>query len=482
MLIPAGGTAADAFEYTGGDVELDQMVVTFKLLPGLLWSDGTPLTAADSVYSFNLNANPDSGGTKFTTDRTASYEASDDVIAVWTGLPGYKDQEYFINFWQPLPEHQLGQYTALELMEAEESTRLPLGYGPYIIEDWEQGDSITLSKNPNYFRADEGLPVFDFVVTRFVGKDSNANIAALLSGECDILAQLTGLDDEIERVLELNSSGKINATFTTGTSWGHVDFSIQHSDYDDGYQLGSDRSDFFSDVRTRRAFAMCMDRQAVIDEIFFGQSILINTYIPPQHPLYNPEVIQFEFDVPNGSDLLEEVGWQDHDNDPATPRIAENVENVVNDTELIVEFAGPEGGLGPQVIAILQESLAKCGIRADVQLYPADEFFGDGPEGVIFGRNYDLTVFSWLTGVAPPCDLYLGSQTTGPAGETFISIMTGDEVNYGSWGSNNNTGFFDPEYETVCNAAVQNLPGQPGYEEAKKPTWRRSASSLNSFR
>jgi peptide/nickel transport system substrate-binding protein len=373
MLIPAGGTPVDAFEYTGGDVELDQMVVTFKLLPGLLWSDGTPLTATDSVYSFNINADPDSGGTKYNVERTASYEAVDDVTLVWTGLPGYKDSEYFVNIWQPLPEHHLGQYTALELLEAEESSLLPLGYGPYIIENWVQGDSITLSKNPNYFRADEGLPVFDTVVSRFVGIDSNANIAALLSGECDILAQLTGLDDEIERVLELNSSGKINATFTTGTSWGHVDFSIQHSDYDDGYQLGSDRPDFFSDVRTRRAFAMCMDRQAVIDEIFFGQSTLINTYIPPQHPLYNPEVIQFEFDVPNGSALLEEVGWQDHDNDPATPRVAENVENVVNDTELIVEFAGQEGGLGPQVIAILQESLAKCGIRADVQLYPADE-------------------------------------------------------------------------------------------------------------
>jgi ABC-type oligopeptide transport system substrate-binding subunit len=56
--------------------------------------------------------------------------------------------------------------------------------------------------------------------------------------------------------------------------------------------------------------------------------------------------------------------------------------------------------------------------------------------------------------------------------------MTGDEVNYGSWGSNNNTGFYDPEYEAVCNAAVQELPGQPGYEEAHLEAQRIFAEQL----
>jgi peptide/nickel transport system substrate-binding protein len=58
---PAGCNAADcAVAYEGtADVEMDQLSATFKLLPGLVWSDGTPLTAADSVYSFNLQADPD---------------------------------------------------------------------------------------------------------------------------------------------------------------------------------------------------------------------------------------------------------------------------------------------------------------------------------------------------------------------------------------------------------------------------------------
>ena len=59
-----------------------------------------------------------------------------------------------------------------------------------------------------------------------------------------------------------------------------------------------------------------MDRQAVVDEIFFGQSVMIDSYIPPQHPLYNPDVRHYDFDVAAGRALLEEVGWVDDDADP----------------------------------------------------------------------------------------------------------------------------------------------------------------------
>jgi peptide/nickel transport system substrate-binding protein len=466
LLIPSGGTLEDAFEYIGGDVELDQMEVTFKLLPDLLWSDGTPLTAADSVYSFNLNADPDSGGTKYTSDRTASYEAIDDLTAVWTGLPGYKDSEYFVNFWQPLPEHQLGQYTALELMEAEESSRLPLGYGPYIIEDWFRGDSITLSKNPNYFRADEGLPVFDTVVVRMVGENSSGNIASLVSGECDIVDQTSHLDDQSEVMLELQETGQVDATFVTGTVWEHIDFGIQHLDYDDGWQAG-DRPNYFSDIRTRRAFLMCMDRQSVVDSVMFGQSVVLDVYIPPQHPLFNPDATHYEFDVEAGSALLEEVGWVEDDGDPLTPRVYQGDDPTIPaGTPLSVTYETTSATQRVQAMAIFQNSMAECGIEVELINSPSAEWFADGPEGRLFGRRFELGQFAWLTGVSPPCDLYLGSETTGPPGETFTSIMTGDKVPYGSWGSNNNTGFYDPEYEAVCNAALQSLPGQPGYEEA----------------
>jgi peptide/nickel transport system substrate-binding protein len=280
-----------------------------------------------------------------------------------------------------------------------------------VIEEWVYGDSITLTKNPNYFRADEGLPKFDTLIYRFVGQNTNANIAALLSGECDILAMLTGLDDEMELVLELHGSGQVNATFTTGTVWALMPFGIQHIEYDDGYTAGVDRPDFFSDVRTRRAFAMCTDRQALVDTITYGQATVNDTYLPPQHPLYNPDVVHYDFDVPAGSALLKEIGWLDDDGDPATPRVAQGVEGVPDGTKLKVAFEGASTPITQQITDIIQSSLALCGIQADIQLYPQTEWYANGPEGKFFGRRFDLGIMGWWTGVEPPCDLYLSTLT-----------------------------------------------------------------------
>jgi peptide/nickel transport system substrate-binding protein len=472
MYVPAGET--EAVEYTGGDVQVDQMVVTFKLLPGLMWSDGTPLTAQDSVYAFNLVSDPDTDQPKFGIQHTASYEATDDLTAVWTGLPGFKDATYFINWgvaYGAAPEHIWGQYTAAELNEADVSARLPVGWGPYIIDEWVQGDHISLHKNPNYFRADEGLPKFENLVFRFIGENSNAAIAAVLAGECDIIDQTAGLDDQSELLLELQGAGQINPTFVTGTTWEHVDFGIQRIEYDDGYQQGTDRPDFFSDVRVRQAFTMCMDRQSMVDAAFFGQSIVIDNYIPPQHPLYNTDVKHYDFDVAAASALLEEVGWTDPDGDPATPRVAQGVAGVPDGTELTVAYETTDATLRQQITQILQQSMAQCGINAQLQYYPASEWFADGPEGKLFGRRFDLGQFAWLTGVQPPCDLYKTDGVPGPEDGTWTSIMNPDAGDLPfpfGWGGQNDPGYSNPTYDAACNKGLTALPGQPAYEEGHK--------------
>jgi peptide/nickel transport system substrate-binding protein len=438
------------------------------------------MTAADSVYAFNLLADPDTPLGKFKIERTASYEAIDDQTTMWTGLPGFMDAEYYTNFFGPAPEHVWGRYTAAELLTAEESHRKPVGWGPYVIDVWIDNESITLRKNTNYFRADAGLPKFDRVVFRFIGQSHTANIAILLSGECDVIEESVPLFDQIQLLLDLQTSGQIKASFTTGTDWEHVDFGIQPRQYDDGYQLGVDRSDFFNDVRTRRAFAMCIDRQAIVDDILFGQSIVIDSYLPPQHPLYNPQVRHYDFDVAAGSALLEEVGWVDSDSDPNTPRTAQGVANVLDGTPLEVNYETTSRPIRQQITLMIKNSLAQCGIKANIQLYDPSEFFADGPEGPIFGRQFDLGEFSWLSGVAPPCDLYLSSQVPGPAGETWVSIQDGQERTFGTsgWVGDNYPGFADEQYDTACNTALGSLPGQPEHGAAHLEAQRIFAEQL----
>jgi peptide/nickel transport system substrate-binding protein len=339
MIRPAGCAASDcAVAFDGSDVEMEQMEVTFKLLEGLLWSDGTPLTTSDSVYGFALQGDPDTPVGKYTTDRTASYVATDDVTSVWTGLPGYKDSTYFLNFWQPAPEHVWGDYTAAELLEVVDAELLLPGWGAYMIQEWAKGDHITMVKNPNYYRADEGLPKFETVIYRMVGENSNANIAAILSGECDIVDQTSHLDDQSELLLELQAAGQVNPTFVTGTVWEHADFNIRpwrdylNSGLFSGWDTDGDGLGPFGDIRLRQAVAMCMDRQAVVDTVMFGQSVVLDVYIPPEHPLFNADANHYDFDVEAASTLLDEIGWKDEDGDGV--REAHGVTGVPDGTPL----------------------------------------------------------------------------------------------------------------------------------------------------
>jgi peptide/nickel transport system substrate-binding protein len=446
-------------EYTGGDVALEQLVVTFKLIPGLLWEDGTPLTAADSVYAFNLLADPDTPQSKFTIERTASYTASDDVTTVWTGLPGYYDATYYIEFFGPAPEHVWGAYTAIELLDAEESSLRPIGYGPYKIVEWTKGDNVRLVKNENYWRAGEGLPKFDNLVYRFLGASSNANIASVLSGECDIVDQTSSLEDQAQLLLELQAAGQLDASFVTGTVWEHADFTIQRRAYDDGYTPGVDPIDFFSDVRVRQGILHCMDRQAVVDTVMYGQSIVLDAYLPPNHPLFNAEVVSYEFDVAKGMALLADAGWTDTDGDG----ILDNGQGQA----LEFRYGTTSATQRIQATQILANSMAECGIKVNLEYFPASEWFADGPDGVLFGRLYELGQFAWLTGVEPACELYLSDLTPGPVDETWISIQDGQTRTFGvsGWGGQNNPGFANAEYDTACKAAISSLPGEPAYVE-----------------
>jgi peptide/nickel transport system substrate-binding protein len=475
MIVRPAGCNAAACEvtYEGGSLEMDQMVVTFSLLPGLLWSDGTPVTSADSVYTFNVASDPDTPASKYTIDRTTSYEALDDSTIVWTGIPGYLDSIYFTNMWPPYPEHVWGQFTALEMLEAEEVARAPLGYGPYVIQEWIAGESLSMVKNENYFRADEGLPYFDNLVYRFVGENSNANIAAILSGECDIVDQTSHLDDQSELLLELQNSGQVNATFVTGTVWEHADFGINPVSYDDGYDMAAgDRPDFFGDVRTRRAVAMCFDRQAVVDTVMFGQSVVLHTYLPPQHPLFNADVTQYPFDVAAGSALLEEVGWVLGDDGV---RVAQGVEGITDGTRLSFSYWTTNATQRQQATQIMAQTAAECGIEVNLEYWVPGEYFADGPEGPVFGRRFDIGQFAWLTGVEPPCGLYSSYETPGPPEltlgevpwlvEEFGTEFADKPAFISGWGGGNDPGYASAEFDAACDAAIQSLPGQASYDE-----------------
>jgi peptide/nickel transport system substrate-binding protein len=446
LVRPAGCRSSDcAITFEGATVEMDQLSAQFTLLPGLKWSDGEPLTADDSVYAFELTTDPDTPTPRWLTDRTAKYEAIDDLNLLWTAVPGFLDSTYFTNFLSPLPRHAWSEYAAAELIEWEGSSIAPIGWGPYVIQEWLPADHIRLTRNPLYHRVDEGLPYFDTLVFRMVSNNSNANITSLLTGECDVLQ--TQLDDQMELVLELSSAGQLKAEPVLGTVFEHMDFNILPAETYEGFAA----TGAYAQIEFRQAMAMCTDRQAVVDTVMFGQSLVLDTYLPPSHPLFNGDVRSYPFDVAAGSALLESLGWVDIDGDPATPRTAQAIAGVPDGTVLEMNYWTTDGTQRQQATQILQQSMSECGIQVHLEYWQASEFFSND-DSPLWRRRYDLGQFAWLTGVEPPCGLFL------------TEAIPGEEFPYG-WDGWNNTGYSNPVYDQICNDALQSIPGDPRYAE-----------------
>ncbi len=455
VVRPAGCRSTEcAVEYDGVNVkQMDRMVVTSRLIPGILWSDGTPLTAADSVYAFQVFGDPAIASSRFAYDRTASYIAKDELTTVWTGIPGFYDSTYMLDFWSPLPKHVMGQYSPADLVTQVDAQRLWTGWGPYIIDEWQKGVQISLHKNPNYFRADEGLPHFDNLVFRFTAGDPSADIAAVLAGDCDIV-DLTDFSGQSQLLLELQAKNKIDPSFVTGTKFEHISFNIRpaeeiiNSGAFAGWDLDGDGQGPFGDVRLRRAIAMCLDRQAIVDTVVYGQSQVLDTYLPPNHPLFATDARHWPYDPSAAEALLNEIGWKDLDNDASTPRLAQGVTGVPDNTPLKFRIETTDAPTRQQMSQLFAQNLASCGIQVDLGFTPAQVYFATEPDGIFFGRRFDLVLSGWMTGSEPLCNLFLSKEAPS-------------ELN--SWGGLNITGFNDPAYDAACLTALQSLPGEEAY-------------------
>jgi peptide/nickel transport system substrate-binding protein len=454
QLRPSGCRADNCIiTYNGASqLTMDQMVVTFHMRQDLTWSDGTPLSAEDSVYGYQLAADPDTPGPKVLVNHTQAYEAVDTYTTRWSGIPGYLDPAFMTNFWSPEPKHLWSQFKAQQLPTTDIAARSPAGWGPYRMEEWVAGDHITLVKNPYYFRASEGYPKFDQLVFRFIS-DPNAAISELTAGHCDILDPSVRLDSQVALLQQMQQAGSIRAFIVPGMAIEWLGLGIVPAAYDKGSSLvvGA-RPDILSDPRTRQAIALCLDRQKVVDTVLFGQSSVPLSFVPTDHPLYDGTVPAYKFDPAAGLKLLEQVGWRDTDGNPATPLSAVSVRNVPAGTPLKLDYDSTPAVQRRQVIDILTKSLAQCGIGLNVQYYSQNDLYAPGPDGLLFGRRFDLIEYAMATDVVqPPCDWFTRGE-----------IPNAND----HWVGTNVTGYQSAAYDTACHAAQLALPGEPAYKTA----------------
>lgn len=429
-------------------VVMTQLVVRFQLQP-MVWSDGTPVTAADSVYSFSLAADTDTPGDKQAIERTAAYIALDDLTIEWRGLPGWRAPTYFTNVWPPLPRHQLRGRTAIELLTAAETTHQPLSNGPFVINEWVAGDHIRLARNPYYYRAAAGLPHIDRLIFRFL-PNAEQVVAQLLAGACHVATQDSLSLAQAPLLLEGQENGLIKPSFASGPIFEHLDFSVNPAE-----EYAASRPDWFEDGRVRQAFALCLNRQAIVDTVTYGLARVLNAYVPADHPLYPADLTTWPYDPARANELLDAAGYRDNNGDGSR---ADPITHAPFQVWLGVNQDSP---LRQQVAEMVRQDLRACGVEVTVRALPADEWFD--PRGPLFGRRFDLAIFPWLIGLTPDCGLYVTSAVPSRAN---------------GWQGNNETGWSNPDFDAACQVALAAPVGSADYVAHHQAALRLFADNL----
>ena len=238
----ANGNPVDAaagvkvIDNTGATVDfadgmmMKQLVVTYKFIEGMKYSDGNPVIKDDFDLSYKINCDRTSGAVTFITcDQISSVNFIDDTSYEVTWKPGYQSSSYnlapigFYNSnlklsdgrllkdvpaaeWQLLPE--VAQY---ELQD---------NVGPYMIKEWVKGQKMTFVPNPYFYG---GTPKTPNIVISFVTAE-NAE-AQLLAGQVDILDPLTitSIDQTLKDAAD---KGEITLITSPQATWEHIDINL----------------------------------------------------------------------------------------------------------------------------------------------------------------------------------------------------------------------------------------------------------------
>lgn len=424
QVFPAGCTSPQcAVKWDGASqLQMDFITAAFKLKPGLTWSDGQPLAASDSVYSFNLASDPATPVDKELSEKTASYFAIDDRSVQWISKPGMVTDAFERFFWIPLPEHAWRKFSASEMLSADEVNRKPIGWGAYKVEEWIDGQSLRLSKNPYYFRAGEALPYFDELIFKFIGPYGDTALSNLKFDRapfqqfnydlgnfekeisekgCDLAAATSDMRDQLpilNILLNYFQDPAIKIIKTASFEDQLLFFNFRKDSANSANPL--------LNLKVRKAINQCLNRSKVINDLSFGIYDLPDGNLITSKELASKNKAGDPYDPESGKALLDQAGWKDEDNNPDTPRISAGIPGESDGRELSFRLLVEDITDNLKSSEIFKASLSECGIGINIKAVPSEIFWNAAHIDSIFQGNYDLAHLSWAAPLTNPCPLF----------------------------------------------------------------------------
>ena len=293
-----------------GGVSADLTSITWKLIPDLKWSDGTPVTAADAVFTAQYCMDPAGGCAQLARyEGVQSVEAVDD-LTIRVTFTGPKPNPYqaFVGATSPLL--QAAQFADCLGAKAPECTAAnfgPIGTGPFVVTEFKTNDTIQFAANPNY--RDPMKPAFATVNFKGGGDAQSAARAVLETGEFDYAWNLQLAPDVLAGMAAAGKGHVINAF---GTLVERIEMNM--TDPDAGLAEG-ERSTvahphpILSDIKVREALSKAIDRNLLV-EVGYGPAGRATCNLVPAPELFASDntgcIAQ---DMAGAKALLDEAGW-----------------------------------------------------------------------------------------------------------------------------------------------------------------------------
>ncbi|HEV2011276.1 MAG TPA: ABC transporter substrate-binding protein [Candidatus Limnocylindria bacterium] len=357
---------------------VDGLSWTFKLREGVKWSDGKPFSADDVAFTFNdIVLKPDLGaqnrGYFSAVKSVTAVDATTvrfDLSRKFSALTSYLAYNSGI-----VPKHVL---SADPLKTNSFNKGVPVSTGPFKVEKYTSGQSVSLVRNETYFGA---KPYLDKVVFTVV-PDANTQIAQALSGDISIMI----LDDKAA-VARLKSASNLAVVSRPLVQY---------------YWLALNQTDpRFTDVRVRQAFVQAIDRQAIIKSVELGYGSIANSAITPALKAYfDPSLSsRYPYDPQKAKDLLAAAGW--------TPGAGGVLTKDGKPFQFTMDV-GQKGVLEP-VNALIQQDLKKVGVVADLNTMEWNSYI----QKVVVRREYTASVNWWTYPSDPDVFPYYASSAAG---------------------------------------------------------------------
>lgn len=333
------------------NVSEDGLTYTFKLRPGVKFSNGRAVIASDVKYSIERAVNPKTQGpgAGFFGAITGFDAVSGGTSETLSGIETPDDQTVIFKLSRPDATflHVLAiNFASVVPKEAVEAAagdfgKKPVGSGTYILKDWTIGQKLVFERNPDYFNKD--LPYIDKVTVE-VGQEPLVALLRLQQGEVDIAGD--GIPPA--KFLEIKNSPDGAQMIVDGEQL--------HT----GYLTLNTKIKPLDDVKVRQAINMAVNKER-ITRILNGRATPANQPLPPLMPGYDEAFTGYAFDVEKAKALLAEAGYPD------------GFETVLYSTN-----TDPQ----PRIAQAIQQDLAAIGVKAEVRaLAQGNVIAAGGTEG-----------------------------------------------------------------------------------------------------